>query len=214
MCAYSLAVARITHSACGSDIRVSIRVNRLHGQSRPFSTAIRVCANQDDIERLLSAVDKIGGVKKFVFAVGLRIWPYCEAGALLQSVVKCTPASAPSLALVAPGPGAHIGDALIIDTRAPSFDGYIYIDYFVDAEGDVIHLFPNPKDQELARSQLALGRLPFNRCWTLGGSPDEQQLVTLTAATSFRIAGMYSTLSRVATTSHSVNQLRRPITGS
>jgi hypothetical protein len=144
---------------------------------------------QGDIERLRGAVDKIGGIRKLVFDVGLRIWPFCEAVALLQPVVKRTPAPAPSLALVPPGPGAHIGDALVIDTRAPSFDGYIYLDYFVDAEGDVIHLFPNPKDLELAirlrpaRSPLTLGKRPFNRCWTLGGNTGEQQLVTLTAAT-------------------------------
>jgi hypothetical protein len=138
-------------------------------------------STQGDIERLRSTVDKIGGIRKLVFDVGLRIWPYCEAVALLQ------PVPAPSLALVPPGSGAHIGDALVIDTRAPSFDGYIYLDYFVDAEGDVIHLFPNPKDPELmirpARSPLALGKRPFNRCWSLGGSTGEQQLVTLTAAT-------------------------------
>ena len=142
---------------------------------------------QGDIDRLRSAVDKIGGIKKLVFDVGLRIWPYCEAVALLQPVMKRTPAPAPSLALVPPGPGAHIGDALVIDTRAPSFDGYIYVDYFVDADGDVVHLFPNPKDLELvirpARSRRALGKPPFNRCWTLGGNTGEQQLVTLIAAT-------------------------------
>jgi len=142
---------------------------------------------QGDIDRLRRAVDKIGGIKKLTFDVGLRVWPYCEAVALLQSVVKRGPALAPTLALVPPGPGAHIGDALVIDARAPSFDGYIYIDYFVDAEGDVIHLYPNPKDQELvikpARNRLTLGKPPFNRCWTLGGSTGEQQLVTLTAAT-------------------------------
>ena len=142
---------------------------------------------QGDIERLRSAVDKIGGIRKLVFDVGLRIWPYCEAVALFQPVVKRTPPPAPSLALVPPGAGTHIGDALVIDVRAPSFDGYIYLDYFVDAEGDVIHLFPNPKDLELlirpARSPLVLGKQPFNRCWSLGGSPGEQQLVTLTAAT-------------------------------
>ena len=144
-------------------------------------------ATQEDIERLRGAVDKIGGIKKLVFDVRLRIWPYCEVVALLQPVVTHTSAPAPSLALVPAGPGAHIGGALVIDTRAPSFDGYIYIDYFVDAEGDVIHMFPNPMDPEPlirpARSPMALGKPPFNRCYTLGGSAGEQQLVTLTAAT-------------------------------
>jgi len=142
---------------------------------------------QSDIDHLRSTVDKIGGIRKVVFDVGLRIWPYCEAVALLQPVMKRTPAPAPSLTLVPPGAGAHIDDALVIDIRGPSFDGYIYVDYFAGVEGDVLHLYPNPLDAELvirpARSPLALGKPPFKRCWTLGGSTGEQQLVTLTAAT-------------------------------
>jgi serine/threonine protein kinase len=141
---------------------------------------------QGDIERLRSAVDKIGGIRKLVFDVGLRIWPYCEAVALLQPVVKRTPAPAPSLALVPPGTGAHIGDALVIDVRAPNFDGYIYVDYFAGVEGDVLHLFPNTLDPQIvrrpARNPLTLGKSPFKRCWTLGGSTGEQ-LITVVAAT-------------------------------
>jgi tRNA A-37 threonylcarbamoyl transferase component Bud32 len=142
---------------------------------------------QGDIERLRSAVDRIGGIRKLVFDVGLRIWPYCEAAALLQPVVKRTPAPAPSLALVQPGPGAHIGDALVIDVRAPSFDGYIYIDYFADGEGDVVHLLPNKIDPEIlkrpARNPFTLGRSPFKSCLVLAGAAGEQQLVTFTAST-------------------------------
>ena len=141
---------------------------------------------QGDIEHLRSAVDKIGGIRKLVFDVGVRIWPYCEAVALLQPVVKRTPAPAPSLALVPPGTGAHIGDALVIDVRAPNFDGYIYVDYFAGVEGDVLHLFPNTLDPQIvrrpARNPLTLGKPPFKRCWTLGGSTGEQ-LITVIAAT-------------------------------
>jgi hypothetical protein len=141
---------------------------------------------QGDIERLRSTVDKIGGIRKLVFDVGLRIWPYCEAVALLQPVVNRTPAPAPSLALVPPGTGAHIGDALVLDVRAPNFDGYIYVDYFSGVEGDVLHLFPNTLDPQIirrpARNPLTLGKPPFKRCWTLGGSTGEQ-LITVVAAT-------------------------------
>jgi serine/threonine protein kinase len=138
-----------------------------------------------DIDRLRSAVEKIGGIRKLVFDVGLRVWPYCEAVALLQPVAKRTPAPAPSLALVPPGPGAHIGDSLVIDIRAPNFDGYIYVDYFVDGEGDVVHLLPNSMAPEIlkrpARNPFTLGKPPFKSCLVLAGNAGEQQLVTLTA---------------------------------
>jgi TIR domain len=141
-------------------------------------------ANPGDIDRLRSVVGRIGGIGKVVLDVGVRIWPYCEAVVVLQPVVERTPAPAPSLALVPPGTGAHIGDALVIDIQAPSFDGYMYVDYFADAEGHVIHLLPNSRDTVTLQPQrvhLVLGNNPGARCWTLAGTPGEQQLVTLIA---------------------------------
>jgi hypothetical protein len=141
-------------------------------------------ANPGDIDRLRSTVGRIGGIGKVVFDVDVRIWPYCVAMAVLQPVVRRTHAPAPSLELVPPG--AHIADALVIDIRAPSFDGYIYVDYFADAEGHVIHLLPNSQNSVISqpqRSHLTLGNNPGARCWTLAGNPGEQQLVTLIAAT-------------------------------
>jgi hypothetical protein len=141
-------------------------------------------ANPRDIDRLRSTVGRIAGVGKVVFDVDVRIWPYCEAMAVLQPVVKRTPAPAPSIELVPPGPGAHIADALVIDIRGPSFDGYMYVDYFADADGDVIHLLPNGQDSTFfqpQRAHLVLGSNPGARCWTLAGNPGEQQLVTLIA---------------------------------
>jgi hypothetical protein len=143
-------------------------------------------ANPGDIDRLRSTVGRIGGIGKVVLDVGVRIWPYCEAVAVLQPVVERTPAPAPSLALVPPGTGAHIDDALVIDIQAPSFDGYMYVDYFADAEGHVVHLLPNSRDGftlQPQRAHLVLGNNPGARCWTLAGNPGEQQLVTLIATT-------------------------------
>jgi hypothetical protein len=142
-------------------------------------------ATAGDIDRLRSAVGKIDGIKRVVFDVGLQIWPFCEAVNVLQPVVKHTPAPAPSLALVPAGAGAHIADALIVDIRAPSFDGYVYVDYFYDGEGGVIHLLPNSQNTFITpqRAHRVLGNIPGARCLTLGGSTGEQQLVTLTAAT-------------------------------
>jgi hypothetical protein len=143
-------------------------------------------ANPGDIDRLRSTVGRIGGIGKVVLDVGVRIWPYCEAVAVLQPVVERTPAPAPSLELGPPGLGARIADALVIDIRAPSFDGYMYVDYFADAEGHVIHLLPNSQDSSFfqpQRAHLVLGNNPGARCWTLAGNPGEQQLVTLIEAT-------------------------------
>ena len=141
-------------------------------------------ANPGDIDRLRSTVGRISGISKVVLDVGVRIWPYCEAVAVLQPAVEHMPAPGPSLALVPPGAGAHIGDALVIDIQAPSFDGYMYVDYFADAEGHVIHLLPSGRDSsnlQLQRAHLVLGNNPGARCWTLAGNPGEQQLATLIA---------------------------------
>jgi TIR domain len=143
-------------------------------------------ANPGDIDRLRSTVGRISGIGKVVLDVGVRIWPYCEAVAVLQPAVEHMPAPGPSLALVPPGTGAHIGDALVIDIQAPSFDGYMYVDYFADAEGHVIHLLPSGRDSSTLqpqRAHLVLGNNPGARCWTLAGNPGEQQLVTLIATT-------------------------------
>ena len=143
-------------------------------------------ANPGDVDRLRSTVGRIGAVGKVVFDVDVRIWPYCEAMSVLQPVVQRTTPPAPTLDLVPPGPVAHIADALVIDIRAPSFDGYMYADYFADAEGHVIHLLPNSQDSsnfQPQRSRLILGNNRGGRCWTLAGNPGEQQLVTLIVAT-------------------------------
>ena len=143
-------------------------------------------ANPGDIDRLRSTVGRIGGIGKVVLDVGVRIWPYCAAVTVLQPVVERTPQPAPSLSLVPPGTAAHIADALVIDIQAPSFDGYMYVDYFADAEGHVVHLLPNNRDTvtlQPQRSHLVLGNNPGARCWTLAGNPGEQQLVTLIATT-------------------------------
>ena len=135
----------------------------------------------EDIDHLRRAVGSIGGISKVVFDVGLRIWPFCEVAGLLEPVIKRTPAPAPSLQLATE---PHVGGSLVIDLRAPSFDGYVYIDYFADGEGNVIHLLPNSEDInfEPRRNHRSLGNEKGKRCWILGGSGGEQQLVTLVAS--------------------------------
>ena len=141
-------------------------------------------ASSEDVDRLRKAIDGIDGIAKVAFEVGVRVWPYCEVVAVLERLVKHTPKIAASLALLPAIGEAHIGEPLTVDIRGPSFDGYIYVDYF-DVEGEVLHLFPNDQDKinfKPARAHIILGRSPFARCWILGGSTGEQ-LVTLVAAT-------------------------------
>ena len=141
-------------------------------------------ASSEDVNRLRKAIGGIGGIVRVVFEVGVRIWPYCEVVAVLERLVKHPPKIAASLALLPASGEAHIGESLTVDIGGPSFDGYIYVDYF-DLEGDVLHLFPNDQDKinfKPARAHIILGRSPLARCWILGGSTGEQ-LVTLVAAT-------------------------------
>jgi hypothetical protein len=149
--------------------------------------AVRVLgyvANPADFDELRRAVNGINGIAKLDFNVSLRIWPYCEALKILQPLVEHPPRAAASLSVAPPTGEEHLGQPLVVDVRAPSFDGYLYVDY-LDSDGDVLHLFPNSRDRlnfRPARNHLVLGRPPLERCWILGGNTGEQ-LVILIAAT-------------------------------
>jgi Domain of unknown function (DUF4384) len=143
-------------------------------------------ASRDDIDGLRKTIGSIDGISKLTFEIEVRIWPYCEAVALLENLMTLPKEIKipTSLALLPVSGEVHLGEALTVDIRGPSFDGFMYVDYF-DAEGDVLHLFPNNRDNinfEPARVRLVLGKPPLKRCWVLGGSTGEQ-LVTLVAAT-------------------------------
>jgi hypothetical protein len=143
-------------------------------------------ASRENIDALRKTIGSIDGISKLTFEIDVRIWPYCEAVALLEGMMTLPkeikiPAS---FALLPVSGEAHLGEDLIVDIQGPSFDGFMYVDYF-DAEGDVLHLFPNNRDNinfEPARAHLVLGKPPLKRCWVLGGSTGEQ-LVTLVATT-------------------------------
>jgi hypothetical protein len=140
-------------------------------------------ASPDDIAKIRQAVGSIDGIAKLDFTVQLRMWPHCEITAMLRNLIARPQRAATSLALLPTSDAAHLGEPLVIDVRTPSFDGYVYIDYF-DRQGQVLHLFPNSRDRltfRPARNHLVLGRPPFARCWVLGGITGEQ-LVTLVAA--------------------------------
>ncbi len=140
-------------------------------------------ASPADMAQIRQAVGSIDGIAKLDFAVELRIWPYCEVTAMLQNLIAHPPRVAAKLALLPTSDAAHLGEPLVVDVRTPSFDGYVYIDYF-DRQGEVLHLLPNSRDRlnfRPAQNHLIVGKPPFARCWVLGGSIGEQ-LVTMVAA--------------------------------
>jgi hypothetical protein len=112
------------------------------------------------------------------------IWPYCEVIALLTPLLAQPSRTAPSISLASKTNEAQVGDCLMLDVLAPSFDSYVYVDYF-GAEGEVLHLLPNRWDNfnlKPPRNHFTLGRssqLPD--CWRLGGTTGDQ-FISLVAA--------------------------------
>jgi class 3 adenylate cyclase/serine/threonine protein kinase len=171
--------------------QIGAAISEYHCASLEYSIALDgsvhlsgFAATPSDIDRLRHSIGRIGGVSDVISNVGIRTWPYCELVTLLRPLIKRMPRPAPSIELVPPREDAHIGDPLVLYIQAPSFDGFIYVDYFSGIDGDVLHLFPNALDSEIvkrpARNPLTLGKWPFKRCWTLGGGTGEQ-LITLVA---------------------------------
>jgi Protein kinase domain/Domain of unknown function (DUF4384) len=150
------------------------------------SRSVRVSgyvAKRADIDRLREELHAIGGIAKLDYAVGFRPWPFCEATKILEPLLHHKPRVAAALALTSNNAAMRVGEPLQVDVRAPSFDGYLYVDYF-DSEGDVAHLFPNSRDQlnfRPALNHLVLGKAPLAGRWTLAGSTGEQ-LMTLIAS--------------------------------
>jgi len=137
-------------------------------------------ATANDIKRLGHEISEVRGIGLVSTEIGLRIWPYCEVVALLNPVLEAKGSVAPVLALASGTGEAHIGERLTLDVQAPEFDSYIYIDYF-DAEGEVLHLFPNRRDPLNFKPKR--NRISFQpgSCWILSGSTGEQ-LVSMVAA--------------------------------
>lgn len=139
-----------------------------------------------DLDALNRRVAAVRGIANPHFDVRVRAWPFCEATALLRPLIDKSELSGAALGLASPEGAAHVGTPLVLDVKAPAFDGYAYVDYFT-ADGEVLHLFPNDKDAlnfRPARNNFVLGQPPqagMRRCWTLSGSTGEQ-LVTYIAS--------------------------------
>jgi hypothetical protein len=145
-------------------------------------------SSTDDLNQLTRRVDGVRGMTASHLDLKVRAWPFCEAAALLKPLVGNAESSNVALGLASAGNVARVGTPLVLDLRAPAFDGYAYIDYFTST-GEVLHLFPNDRDAlnfRPARNDFILGQPPqvgMQSCWTLGGDTGEQ-LVTYVASSA------------------------------
>lgn len=143
-----------------------------------------------DVERLRSEVAAVRGVKDLAFNVDVRIWPHCEAIAMLKTLrernvdlhngLKLTPTTGHSDRFVD-------REHLIVKLTQAKQDGYVYVDYYT-VEGKVIHLFPNQREPGSearfpAGSQFDIGAGGTGgQPWIRIGSPFGQELVTVIAS--------------------------------
>jgi predicted Ser/Thr protein kinase len=170
--------ATVTGYLC-ADLSYSVGPDRV-------ATLSGYVASADDLKQLAQRVDSVHGIAGSHMDVKLRPWPYCEAASVLKPLIASAGASAAGLTFASADAMARIGSPLALDIRAPGFDGYAYVDYY-NADGDVLHLFPNDNDAlnfRPARNGFVLGRPPqvgMHGCWTLSGDTGEQ-LVTYIAS--------------------------------
>ncbi len=141
-------------------------------------------ANIAEIAELNRAVAALPGVRAISFDVRPRIWPYCEAFAMLKPLLASSETRVPRLALASSDREAHLGSPLLLDITGPAFDGYLYVDYF-SSTGEVLHLFPNNRDPinlRPARNSFFLGKPPMRGCWVLAGDTGEQLVTAVFSA--------------------------------
>ena len=100
----------------------------------------------EDIERIRREIPAIAGVSDAGFDLKLRIWPHCEAIALLKPYRERNLSQRMGLE-VTPNTGHSDrfieGEPIVVKMINADYDGYLYVDYW-SVEGGVLHLFPNP----------------------------------------------------------------------
>lgn len=137
-------------------------------------------ASAVDLARLREAVAAIPGIGSPRLAVGVMGRPHCEVAALLGPLVPEAGRDGPALSFAGTAAEAFVGERPSLNVRAPGFDGYLYIDYFDSGSGQVLHLFPNPRDRfnlRPWRNHFVLFRPPV---WTICGNVG-RQLISLLA---------------------------------
>jgi serine/threonine protein kinase len=139
-------------------------------------------ASREDIKKLRDAVAGIADVERVTADLRVMAWPHCELAAIVSPLIRPPGRDAPSLSLKGGAP--HAGNSLILDVRAPNFDGYLYLDLF-DNDGEVQHLFPTMRDLfnlKPAYNHFVLGCPPLSPV-ALPGRPGERTISLLATST-------------------------------
>lgn len=113
----------------------------------------------DDRSRLDSGIAGIVGTRPVVSRVETLQWPYCEVTEILAPLKSDEDGQSTDF-----GSKQHItryveGDDLVLKLTAPSYDAYLYVDYY-QIDGGVIHLFPYASEQ--------YKRYPARKSFTIG----------------------------------------------
>jgi hypothetical protein len=123
-----------------------------------FRTNVRLSGVVSTDDDVASAADlaHLRDVSKVSSSLQVVPWPFCEVINAVQTTIGPAPAQgAPAIDGDHPDMVWKDGDRLVLDVAMTSlFDGYLYVD-FIDDDGTVAHMLPNPRhaDNKLKAGQ-------------------------------------------------------------
>lgn len=140
-------------------------------------------ASQEDVATAQRAVANIAGVQRVTADLSVVARPYCELLGMLHPLRGTAP-GAPILPDASQVVRFREGDTLALDLKAPPYDAYMYVDYFL-LDGQVVHLLPNDlqKDNRLTaglRSRIGEPG-PGKRHWEVS-PPFGREMITIVAS--------------------------------
>jgi len=115
----------------------------------------------EDLPRLQRELAALPSADRVLSKVETLIWPYCEVMEILAPFKLGGNQQALDF-----GPKQHTtryiqGDHLVLGLTAPSFDAYLYVDYY-QSDGGVVHMLPGTPAQQK--------RYPAGQSFTIGES--------------------------------------------
>lgn len=119
---------------------------------------------EEEVEHLKQEVARVPGVDRVsADGVEVRIWPYCEVVEILFPYKQVNAEQGYGLHIEPSGQSEQFkeGEKLVLDLIAPSFDAYLYVDYY-RLDGTVAHMLPSPidtKNQRRADERFTIGLL-------------------------------------------------------
>jgi len=134
----------------------------------------------------MAAVQRLAEGVHATVAVETALPALCEPLSLVDALIAANAARGTALAVLpVPGDGRFAeGQDLVLDLRAPDFPAYLHVDGFA-ADGNVVHLLPNPLEPSAALEPGATRRLgersTRTRFWTIG-PPFGRELILVIAS--------------------------------